>query len=154
MNRGSNMRKTLKKLFPPASHCQMDEAGERVLKQIRELMPEAVEAFRFRPRRVRAERLRRLDQQVLLAIYLLRGEGRLYTITPRLDDLSGRHYSVAMVSYSIGRLEGMGLISAEFRRDASDGIRREYFKVTEEGELVRSDIVLAGQAIENVRYFA
>ena len=86
--------------------------------------------------------LKEFDQYVLTAIYLLRGEGYVVSITGKVDEMTGKKNLIAYTFAALDRLERRGLI--ESRKDAAGP--REYYKVTLPGERVLASCKGAARA--------
>ena len=124
----------LKRLFPSASSEDLISARDRVLNGLRGQLPERVEAFRFWPDDGTKGELRPLDQLVLTAVYLLRGEGDSLRIIDKVQELSPKKANLGTIYVSLDRLEDRELISSELRHDTR---WRRIRKITERGERVQ-----------------
>jgi len=92
-----------------------------------------------------------LEQTVLIATHLLRGEGYSVSITEKVSELARKRVTLGAVYSSLDRLERKGLVKAWFvdpqlKRGAQS---RRCFRVTEAGELALADARTAAQVVLN-----
>jgi PadR family transcriptional regulator, regulatory protein PadR len=84
----------------------------------------------------KVETLGQFEQLVLLATYLLRGEGYSVSIRDEVNARSSKRVMLGAVYVSLERLERRGLVSSHFAEPTPirGGKAKRYFKVTPAGE--------------------
>ena len=136
----------LNRLFPTAPDSVVDEAGERILKNLYALEPERAKAFRFVPRDA-SESISPQDQAFLAAIQALAGEGYSSLIMRKVTEMTLRKTSLAKFYLVLNRLEKKGLVTTERRHDGV--LLRRFCTITESGERLLADLA-AHQAAEEL----
>jgi hypothetical protein len=147
------MKDILNPLFPPVSANEMAAAGERVLQRLHDEMPQEIQEFLPRLRnRVKAEELRPIDQHVLTALRLLRGDATHGRIRKKVDELTSRQNGLNSLYTSLFRLEDQGLVS--MRIGTVDGLERHLYSITETGSQVLALASPVQPTIEKLGDFA
>ena len=154
----------MKRLFPSPPADEMEAAGERVLRRLHTEMPQEIAAFNAREAkpeptegiapavRRRAESLQPVDQLVLGAVWLLRGEGHAGHILRKVEEWTSKEPGLNAVYISLDRLEAQGLVSV--RTAPLDNFERHLYTITKMGMDVLAVVSPAQHAIEKLGDFA
>ena len=126
--------------LPERSTIDEQEMANRAVSRARGILRRRREAAKAAPEAAVAPKqipsLRPFDLLVLTAVYLLRGEGSVFTITDKVTETSGKEPLLASIFAALDRLQRQGLVTA---RDSdpqteSTGESTQYFAATPAGE--------------------
>ena len=141
-------------LFPRMAEEELRESASRVLQRIYEAEPELARNFRFRPEiAIKAASLRRIDQVVLRALYLLRGASRALEVRQKVSDLAQKRILMGPVYSSLDRLARKDLVCGEWHPD-DNGDLKLFFSVTNSGERALAELSAPETATEALEHFA
>src|SRR6266850_119961 len=148
----TNIDEILKRYLPHSSNQEIESARDRFLLLLRERheLQEALDNFRTPGPVTKSEfvTLGYVDQLVLTAIYLLRGEGTSLGIADKVNELTAKIFDTGQVFVSLDRLERGRLISSrsvDAQRQGDDP--KVVFKITAEGEQMLAEVRAAAKQL-------
>ena len=147
-----NFDDILKRYLPPTSNKEIESARDRFLILLRERheLQEALDNFRTSEPISNSKfvSLGYVDQLVLTAIYLLRGEGTSLGIADKVNALTSKVLDTGTVFLALDRLERGRLISCGPVDTRQEGVDPKIvFNVTAEGEHMLGDVRVAAKQL-------
>src|SRR5215470_1557388 len=155
--KNNNIDDVLKRYLPKTSNKEIASARDRFLLLVKERheLQQALDNFKT-PNVVTNHEyvsLGYIDQLVLTAIYLLRGEGTSLGVADKVNQLTVKKFDTGAVFLALDRLERGQLISAETRKQATESVM--HFKVTAEDERMLKEVrTQAKQLMDALQDFA
>ena len=147
----TNIDEILKRYLPHSSNQEIESARDRFLLLLRERheLQEALDNFRT-PGPVTKSKfisLGYVDQMVLTAIYLLRGEGTSLGIVDKVNNLTPKVFDTGAVFVSLDRMERGRLISSKPAKVDDYDEPQMVFSVTAEGKRTLAEVRTAAKRL-------
>jgi len=142
----------LERYLPPSSNKDIESARDRFLVVLRERheLQEALDNFRT-PKPViegKFVSLEYIDQLVLTAIHLLRGEGTSLGVADKVDTLvTSKVFDTAAVFIALDRMERGRLISSRRIEAPEEGGVKVFFSITPEGQRMLKEVRSAAKQL-------